>query len=132
MPRPGAGWELLPSPPGTAARAGPGAAGRENHTGHVVGEGAERIPAHPWNMATVGKAPKKSCPAFNSAAESWVSLQLHWEEFLSGIALGRTRLLEGCGLPFQLDPNYMFDSTCCLACQEGKIKPPFLCGLFFF
>lgn len=81
---------LLPSPPPTAARAAPGAAaGRENHTGHGEGEGAECIPAHPWNMATVGKTPK-SCVLLLTAQQNpgfpcshtgkHSSLGLHWAE----------------------------------------------------
>lgn len=124
-------WPHLAQLPGWV----PGALQAEKTAPHVseVKEQSASLPTHGkwWE-----KLQKKLCPAFNSMAESCVSLQSHWEGFLSGIALGRTHstqlLLEGCGFPFQLDPNYMFGSTCCLACQEVKIKPPFLCGLFFF
>lgn len=112
------------------------AAGRENHTGHGEGEGAECIPAHLQKLATLGKTPIKFCPAFNSTVDSWISLQSHWEEFLSGIALGRTRphsfFLKAVAYHFSWILTICLIPHCCLACQEVKIKPPFLCGLFFF
>lgn len=48
---------------------------------------------------------------------------------------GRSEPSEGCGLPSSPSPNYMFDSACCLACQNVKIGLPCLCGLllvFYF
>lgn len=76
----------LPQLPGRAPGA---AAGRENHTGHGESEGAECIPAHPWNMATVGKTPK-SCVLLLTAQQNpgfpcshtgkHSSLGLHWAE----------------------------------------------------
>lgn len=113
----------------------PGALQAEKTTPHML-EVREQSASLPTHGKRWEKLQEKMCPAFNSTAESCVSLQSHWERIplwhCAGQNTSTQLLLEGCGFPFLLDPNYMFDSTCCLACQEVKIKPPFLCGLSFF
>lgn len=85
------GMGLLPSPPPTAARAGPRSSCRQRKSHRTWRRWGSRVhPCPPMEYGNGGKNSKKLCPAFNSTAESWVSLQSHWEAFLSGIALGRT------------------------------------------